>query len=131
MSEISEKVYSLLRKCFPHNIIIKEHFVKFKGVKLFFDFYIKELRVLIEVQGKQHTQFIKHFHGSKEGFIRSRKRDNLKVEYAQENNLLLVQIYYDEVLTEVSLIDKIYKAFRENNNEQCNNSNRKGPHKKR
>lgn len=131
MSEISEKVYSLLKKCFRHNIIIKEYYVKFKGVKLFFDFYIKDLGVFIEVQGEQHARFVKHFHGDREGYLMSKNRDNLKIEYAQENNILLVQIDYNEKLTEFLIMDKIYRSFKESVNEQYNNSSRKKSDKKR
>lgn len=131
MSEISEEVYSLLKKCFRHNIIIKEHYVKFKGTKLFFDFYIKDLKIFIEVQGRQHTRFVRHFHGDKEGFIKSKKRDNLKIEYAQEENILFIQIHYDEKLTEGLIMNKIYKAFKESIDEQHNNSGGKRPNKKR
>lgn len=131
MSEISEKVYSLLKKCFPHSVIVKEHYVKFKGTKLIFDFYIKDLKIFIEVQGRQHTQFVKHFHGDREGFVKSKHRDNLKIEYAQGENILLVQIHYDEELTEDSIMSKIYKSFKESVDEQHNNSSRKRPDKKR
>ena len=49
----------------------------------------------------------------------------MKLEYAQEKNMSLVRIYYDENLTEELIIDKVYKAIKESNNEQHNNKRRK------
>lgn len=117
MSEISNEVYSILKKVFPNNVILEEYYVKYKGTRLFFDFYLKDLDCLIEVQGRQHTQFIKHFHGDKDGYIKSKYRDNLKLEYAQEKNTSLVRIYYDEYLTEELIADRIYEAIEESSNE--------------
>jgi len=111
MSLISNKVYSVLKELFPLNIIIKEHYVKYKGSKLFFDFYIKDLNVLIECQGQQHLKFIKHFHEDKRGFVAQKNRDNMKLEYVQENNIAFVRIYFDEDITKDLIMRKIYNAI--------------------
>jgi len=111
MSAISNKVYSILKELFPLNIIIKEHYVKYKGSKLFFDFYIKDLNVLVEVQGRQHTWFIKHFHGDKQKFIGQKKRDNDKIEYAQENDIAFTRFGFDEKITKDLVMRKIYNAI--------------------
>lgn len=113
MSLISNKVYKLLGEVFPLNIILKEHYVNYKGTKLFFDFFIKDLGILVEVQGEQHTRFIKHFHEDKQKLITQKKRDNLKIEYAQEKDILFVRFNFDEEITEELILRKIYKAFDE------------------
>lgn len=117
MSEIADKVYDMLREVFPHNVLIKEHYIKYKGTKLFFDFYIKDLGILIEVQGQQHQRFIKHFHVNKRGFVAQKERDNLKIEYTQEKKIAFVRIYYNENITKKLVMNKIYKAIEESNNE--------------
>lgn len=46
MSEIANQVHLLLNKLFPanpHRRVFPEYFVFYKGSKLFFDFYVKEL----------------------------------------------------------------------------------------
>lgn len=111
MSIISDKVYNILNEIFPLNVIKKEHYVKYKGSKLFFDFYIKDLAVLIEVQGGQHTRFVKHFHEEKEKFVAQKHRDNLKLEYAQENDIAFTRFHYDEKITEKLVMRKIYGAI--------------------
>lgn len=111
MSKIANNVYDILKKEFPLNIIIKEHYINYKGTRLFFDFFIKDLRLLIEVQGQQHTKFIKHFHLDKETFVAQKKRDNLKIEYVQENDgFSLIRFNYDEKITKELILNKMLKA---------------------
>ena len=114
MSVIATRVLSILNDLFPANPykrVIKEHYVNYKGVKLFFDFYIKELSVLVEVQGRQHVEFVKHFHSDKSGFEKQKRRDNMKLSYTQTNSLCLVRFYYDEDITEELVLKKINKAM--------------------
>jgi hypothetical protein len=108
MSRLADAVYTLLKSVFAHNIILKEHYVNFKGERLFFDYYIKDLGVLIECQGRQHDGYVAHFHGDAEGFKASKKRDNLKIEYAEKQGLTFVAINEDEDLDESTLLNKIW-----------------------
>lgn len=114
MSVMANLVQSILDKMFPanpHRRVYCEHYVKYKGNKLFFDFYVKELGVFIEVQGCQHGKFVKHFHGSAEGFHKQKMRDNLKIEYVQENDMCLTRIYDTEDITEELVREKISNAM--------------------
>ncbi len=113
MSLISNKVYKLLKEIFPRNIILKEHYVNYKGTRLFYDFYIKDLGILLEVQGEQHTRFIKHFHDDKQKLIAQKNRDNLKIEYAQENEISFARFNFDEEITEELIKYKLYMALEE------------------
>jgi len=112
MSVIANKVYDLIKELFPYNIIIKEYYINYKGTRLFFDFFIKDLGVYIEVQGRQHFNFVKHFHETKEKFLGQKKRDNLKIEYIQENNkLCLVRFYDGEELDKEKVLYRINEAL--------------------
>jgi hypothetical protein len=113
MSAMSKKIYRMLKELFPLNVVLKEHYVNYKGTKLFFDFYIKDLGVLIEVQGEQHSRFIKHFHEDKEGFSGQKKRDNLKLEYAEDKEIAFIQINYDEKISDELILNKIFLALKE------------------
>lgn len=114
MSSIANTIYDILKEAFPLNIIQKEHYIYYKGTRLFFDFLIKDLNVLIEVQGRQHTAFVKHFHGDKSAFLKQKNRDNFKIQYIQENEkYCLVRFNYDEKLTKRRVIKKISKAIEE------------------
>lgn len=114
MSVMASKVHCILDELFPanpHRRVFPEYFVSYKGTKLFFDFYVKEYFVFIECQGRQHTQFVKHFHGDGEAFSRQKMRDNLKLEYVQKNGLYLVRIYDHEEITKDLVLCKIHKAL--------------------
>lgn len=112
MSNQADKVFELLKELFPHNRIKKEYYVNYKGHKLFFDFYVHELGIFIEVQGQQHTKFVKHFHGNKENFLAQKNRDNLKLMYIEENDIYsLIEVSYDEEVTKKVLLSKIKKAL--------------------
>jgi len=110
MSKLADKTRIVLKKTFPHNFIIEEYYINYKGMRLFFDFYIKELDVLVEVQGQQHDRFIKHFHQDQAGFIASKKRDNLKKEYCEEKDMVLLEIRSEKHLTRKNIVEKIWSA---------------------
>lgn len=111
MSKLSENVYALLKKVFPHYTILTEHFVVFKGSRLFFDFYIKEMGILIEAQGRQHDEFVKHFHGDAGGFLAAKQRDHLKMEYCEKKDLLLITFDEKEELSAKKLLNKVWSKM--------------------
>ncbi len=113
MSKIADDTYVLLKTTFPHNLIDKEHYVNFKGHKLYFDFYVKDLGILIECQGRQHDGYVQHFHGDRAGFIASKKRDNLKIEYCEKEKYVFVTINDGEQLTKEDLLDRVMNALLE------------------
>lgn len=92
MSKLSDHTYKVIKEAFPHHRIMEECYVRYKGQRLFFDFFIKELDVFIECQGRQHDEYVEHFHGDREGFLAQKKRDNLKRAYCEECNIYLVEI---------------------------------------
>jgi len=112
MSEIANKVLETIRELFPHNIVLTEWHLNYKGQRLFFDIIIKDLGVLIEIQGRQHFEFVKHFHGSREGFLEQKKRDNLKLEYMEAHErLCLARFNYDEDITKELVLKRINEAL--------------------
>jgi len=93
MSKFSDEIAVCLKELFPELKIKMETFVNHNGQKLYLDFFIPQLNLIIEVHGRQHEVFVKHFHGDKSGFKKSKERDNTKLEWAQENNYTLVAVY--------------------------------------
>jgi len=63
--------------------------------KLQFDFYLPDLNICIEFDGKQHFDVIKKWGGLEE-FIKRNKRDVIKTEYCNNNSIKLIRIKYDE-----------------------------------
>ena len=66
----------------------------------YFDFFLPKRKLVIEVQGKQHNQFSKFFHGSVEKFNQSKTRDNRKREFCRINDFTLIEIEKPEELYE-------------------------------
>lgn len=62
---------------------------------LSYDFYLPELNILIEYQGAQHYMPIGSF-GGEEGYRNQIIKDNIKREYAKNNNYTLIEVSYDK-----------------------------------
>lgn len=92
MSVLAESIFLLLRELFPFTKIVKEYFITYKGQRLFVDFYLPSFLIAIEVHGKQHDEFVLHYHGSADGWRRHKKRDRLKEEWASVNGIKYVVI---------------------------------------
>lgn len=114
MSKIADAVHLCILNTFKFEHIIPEFYINYKNNRLFFDFYIKSLGVLVEVQGEQHFKYNKHFHTTVANFYAQKRRDNLKIEYCEENDLTLVY-FYDKVdsINEELLLERIYEAMNE------------------
>lgn len=111
-SSIEAEVLECISSLFPFETVIKEHYINYKGTKLFFDLYLKGMGILIECQGEQHSKFVSHFHGTIEVFRGQKKRDNLKIAYLQENPQLTLVYFYDkkDKITIDLVKDRIYNA---------------------
>ena len=73
---------------------------------LTFDFYIPPYNLLIEFQGEQHEHPIKYF-GGKEKFKIQQEHDKRKREYAKENEINLLEIWYYDLKNIDSILSKI------------------------
>lgn len=115
MSKIANELYDVLKQLFPYDDVVSEHYVYYKGTRLFFDFYLRKLGILFEVQGAQHFKYIRHFHGSIEAFREQKRRDNLKLEYIAENSPLTLVYFYDTIdsITKELVMQRIYQAQQE------------------
>jgi hypothetical protein len=61
---------------------------------LSYDFYLPQYNLLIEYQGKQHQEYIKGFFKTKKDFEKQLEHDRRKKEYANKNNIILLEIWY-------------------------------------
>lgn len=84
----------LLKDEFPTDSILEE--VPLPGTKLLCDFFLPIHRLMIEVQGRQHFEFVKHFHGTMKGFLEAKQRDAVKAEWCAINNITLIELRDDD-----------------------------------
>ena len=76
---------------------IQQHkFDDCKNIKpLPFDFYLPDYNTCIEFNGKQHYEPIKYF-GGRVVYDKLIKRDKIKMEYCNKNNIPLLIIKYND-----------------------------------
>lgn len=62
---------------------------KKKSGRMSFDFYLPQLKIAIEYQGRQHFEKVEIF-GGEEGLILTKERDEYKKKLCKENDIQLV-----------------------------------------
>lgn len=63
---------------------------------LYLDFYIPSIKLGIEVHGEQHYEFCPFFHKSMADFLKSKARDEDKIEWCNINDINIVILNYKE-----------------------------------
>jgi very-short-patch-repair endonuclease len=110
MSKLSDKIEEFIKRNLKSYSYSKEYTIK-AGLNqtLRFDFCIPELKIMVEVQGNQHDNFSKFFHGTRDDFKKSQARDGFKQEWCGNNDYSLVYFNYDEIdsLTDEQFIKRI------------------------
>lgn len=81
---------------------------------LSYDFFLPQYNLLIEYQGQQHEKYIPGFHKSEKDFMNQLEHDKRKYNYAKNNNIKLLEIWYYnfgnvETILEKELV-KLYKT---------------------
>ena len=89
----------ILRETFKGYSVLEE--VKLPGSRnpskksaLFLDFLIPSVMIGVEVHGKQHYEFCSFFHKTKAGFYGHKRRDAIKKEWCEINEVTLVEFSY-------------------------------------
>jgi len=100
-SQYHLKTRELLHQMFAGYSILEE--VKLPGSRkphlksvLFLDFFIPNLMIGVEVHGKQHYEYVPYFHKTKAKYIQAIKRDSLKEEWCELNNINLIVLKYSD-----------------------------------
>ena len=98
-SKLHISARKLLRQIFPYDTILEEvplpgsHKPSRKST-LFVDFLIPSHSLAVEVHGRQHFEFVAHFHGNRQGFRKSKARDRDKGNWLYNNDIQLVILSY-------------------------------------
>lgn len=107
-SKLQKSVKDFLKLHWQSHIVFEEFPVY--GTRLSVDFLNATKKIAIEVNGKQHSDYVKFFHGSRNGYLESIKRDVKKAEWLEMNNFKLIEINEDDV--EKLSLDYIEKTFK-------------------
>src|SRR3990172_12905641 len=76
------------------------------GERLELDFYIEEIKIAVEVQGKQHYEYVPHFHGDNDGYKERLRRDRFKKEICESRGIVFIEIF-----TEGEIKDCLHNAL--------------------
>ena len=92
---------AVLRKLFPRDRILEEVSLPGSNTQsrkslLYADFFIPSHKLIIEVHGQQHYEFVPFYHKTKGEYYRSRKRDRDKIDWCEMNSLRIVILKYSE-----------------------------------
>lgn len=63
---------------------------------LYADFFLPLRKLMIEVNGRQHTEYVRFFHGDKNNYKKSLARDKNKIAWCELNNIRIVYLNHDE-----------------------------------
>lgn len=78
-----------------------------------YDFYIPQNNSVIELMGKQHYEFIPHFHKTIEGFYEQQRVDRMKKDFAIEKGFDYIEIDYSDAIPKnaVKKLSKYLKTY--------------------
>lgn len=82
----------IIRDIIPGAIIYQECRIPVNECRLFVDIFVPDYNIVFEIDGGQHDKFNIHFHKNKLNFIQHQKRDRLKQDWCDANQLTLVRL---------------------------------------
>ncbi len=95
-SKFQSSVKEFLYPYWKDDIVFEEF--KIVGTRMTFDLYNANKKIAIEVQGAQHTKYVKFFHGSRLKYLQQLKRDDKKFRFCEINDIKLVEIYPNDLV---------------------------------
>lgn len=106
-SNFQKEVGQWLQEIFPRSVILEEFPIP--GGRLFIDFFLPRECVVVEVQGRQHSEFVGFFHGSRHDkkYAGQKMRDMQKEMWAESNGFKVVSLY--EGCTKTTLESLLYE----------------------
>jgi hypothetical protein len=54
------------------------------------------IKTCVEVHGEQHYSFTPHYHRDNLAFVKAQKRDKIKKEWCEINNIKYIELAYNE-----------------------------------
>ena len=112
-SKLHKRVWRLVKSTFPDWKWVQEKYISVDGNTLSIDISSKiPIKIAIELHGKQHLEYVQHFHGNKWGFKRAVARDVAKKKYLIENDYSFVEFYTTEKLSDSDIINRILDKIR-------------------
>ena len=100
-SNLHVRARHILNELFPTYRVLEE--VKLPGAQtstrqagLYADFFILEKMLIVEVNGRQHYEFVPFYHKTKKDFYKGKVRDRDKREWCEINDITIVSLKYTD-----------------------------------
>ena len=100
---------AIMQKLLPGEEIRSEEPI---GNRLRLDVYCPRYELAAEYHGRQHFFYTEHFHGDKQGFYESQRRDEQKEQMCKDLGIALVVFRYNDTLTEDVVFERMLDALR-------------------
>lgn len=97
-SALHVQARDLLTAFFPYLNILEEVYIP--GEHQYIDLYVPLERLAVEVHGRQHFEYVQHYHYDMAGFINQKKRDARKADWCELNKIRLLILPYNEDIDE-------------------------------
>ena len=89
-SKLQYRCGQILREKFPHDPILDE--LPIPGHGIFLDFFLPTYKIVIEIDGRQHDEYVPFFHKNKRGFTKSKDRDAMKEQLCDINGFVFCRV---------------------------------------
>lgn len=93
-SKLQKKVKDAIWGLWKYDVVFEEFPIV--GTRLSLDFFNATTNVAIEVQGNQHTKFVKFFHRSESNYLDQIYRDVKKADFCEANDIELLEIFEND-----------------------------------
>ena len=84
----------LFVKVFHCSVKVFQELIALTGRNLELDCYNEDLKIACEYNGRQHYEFLKHFHGTMEDFHKQKRNDQKTRENCIKNGIFLIEVPY-------------------------------------
>lgn len=98
LSKFQKAAKDFLRSYWKFDYVFEEFPVV--GTRSRLDFYNASKRIALEIQGRQHSEFVPHFQKTRANFLSQIKRDLDKQTFCDNNNIVLIEVSEISELTE-------------------------------
>ena len=97
-SKGQKRVKDFLKDYWAYDSVFEE--LPVAGTRLRFDFYNASRKIVVEYSPSQHFTYVKHFHKSREGFLKAQERDWQKLEFCNLNGIALIEVLNEGEINE-------------------------------
>lgn len=96
-SKLHLKAREIIKELFPYDVLLEEVSLPGCGkTTLYADFYLPLRKLMIEIDGKQHSQYVKFYHKEKINFYKGIGRDKKKRQWCENNGITLLSLNFDQ-----------------------------------